>query len=389
MWILCKHGLILLFLLVAMTACAQEADEEIDFTELPQEKLLAFAEDGNAEAQFEMGQRLIMSAEPDEDGAFIVDPGMKDEALIWYEKSAKNGYAEAYNMLGSYHDVWADFPDPEKARGVWEKAIALGSWTAKLNYGNKFYADDQYGEQAYQYLLDVESEAELQEHEKFQSVWHQSLFNIYSFKYAGQDYQPKKAMEHGKKCAYGTNSIAECQFLLARYLDNGWADETNNEEADKLFLAAAERGHSASQWYTGMNYLNGEFFEKDEAKAYDWVRQAAEQEYMDGMISFAVMNATGEGTGINPEAAFQWYEKAAMLGSHHALRGLSYMHLNGEGVPKNIELAVAGLIIASKEDENAEKLLVDGFENYNDNKAAIAEEYKEKILEVKQTYGFD
>jgi len=112
-----------------------------------------------------------------------------------------------------------------------------------------------------------------------------------------------------------------------------------------------------------MYFLNGERVAKDEKAAFEWVKKSAEQEYHDGLISFAVMNALGQGTEIDTTAAFKAYETAASMGSGHAMRGLGSMYCAGEAQTTDRDICAAALILAYEmNDDQAPALLNHFFE---------------------------
>ena len=351
------------------------------------------AKAGDVEAQFQWAARLFWD---DLDGTgentgLGIPEGLLEERIAlaspWYEKSGANGYGDSYAMLAviltSYNN---ENLDKEEATIYLEKGIALGSSLAKLNYAIWYIKDDVRGPTALEYLLDLEKEKNGDPVINLQI--NESLFEVYSYEMAGQERDLQKAVTYGKKCAYADAPSDYCQFLLARYYQNGWAGETDLDKAFALHKGAAVQGEMRSQWRLGMMYLNGEGTEKNDKLAFQWVEQSALQGYENGIISYAVMNAMGEGTEVNPEKAFEWYGKAAKNGSHHALRSIGYMIYQGDGVEENQALGVAAMIVAAEGDENAGKNLRLWFDDYDDNVQAYMREYALLIAQVRQQYGY-
>lgn len=103
------------------------------------------------------------------------------------------------------------------------------------------------------------------------------------------------------------------------------------------------------QWQLGMMHLNGIGTPRNQQEAYRWVAQAAERGSVDGMISRAVMLATGEGVAADPAAARGWYERAARSRRGnwtHALRGLGGMLVVGQGGPADLPRGFGYLLAA-------------------------------------------
>ena len=364
-----------------------DENQLMSFEGFSDDEVFELAKSGDARAQFEMGHRLVLGDIEKAGEANAVSQDAKEEALGWFTKSAENGYAEAYTMLSAYHISWTDEPDIAKAIEYWDKAIELGSWTAKLNYGISLYNNPNHEIKAYKYLIDVADKVEQEIGES--PTYHQSLFEVYSFGRGGQKVQLEKAIQHGKLCAYGENALAYCQFLLGRYYEMGWAEEKDLDKAAELFLSAAEGGNPNAQWKIGMFHLDGSVLEKDEVKAFDWVEKSANGDYLNGMISLAVMHALGQGTPVDDIQSYQWYDKAARLGSYHALRSLAFMTIRGEGVEADQKFGVAALILASEGDENAIVLLRTIFDDYDENSDFYRQQYADKIDEIKLEYGFN
>jgi len=119
-------------------------------------------------------------------------------------------------------------------------------------------------------------------------------------------------------------------------------------------VAAAEstinpNGAAFAQWRVGMLTLEGVGTPADAERAYTWVARAAENGAVYGMISRAVMLATGDGVAIDGAAARLWYQRAAEsgeMGSAHALRSLGGMLARGEGGSIDLPRGYAYLAIA-------------------------------------------
>jgi TPR repeat protein len=99
----------------------------------------------------------------------------------------------------------------------------------------------------------------------------------------------------------------------------------------------------AGQWYEkaialnevlGMNrlaslYFNGQL-EGDPARTLALYQQAADLGYVPAMYNVGVCYETGTGTGIDYEAAAEWYRKAAQLGSEEAAWQLKVLETTGK-----------------------------------------------------------
>jgi TPR repeat protein len=114
-------------------------------------------------------------------------------------------------------------------------------------------------------------------------------------------------------------------------------------------------------WRLGMVHLQGSGTPRNSQEAYRWVVRAADKGSIDGMISRAVMLATGDGVAENKAEARSWYERAARSGEKgwaHALRSLGGMHVIGEGGPVDLPRGFGYLLVAhTAGDELAGKMI--------------------------------
>ncbi|GBB99141.1 hypothetical protein RclHR1_03430002 [Rhizophagus clarus] len=78
-------------------------------------------------------------------------------------------------------------------------------------------------------------------------------------------------------------------------------------------------------------YENGEGTEVDLEKAFCWYQKAAENGNAKAMFNLALCYENGEGTEVDLEKAFCWYQKAAENGDTNAMFILSLCYENGEG----------------------------------------------------------
>ena len=115
--------------------------------------------------------------------------------------------------------------------------------------------------------------------------------------------------------------------------------------AYKEFLAAAQAGHSNSQFNVALMYEQGIGIGKDEKEAVVWYSKAAEQGHAAAQYNLA-FSEYGRGTGIDFAKANDWYRKAAAQGDPLAIGNLGMLYLRGQGVKQNKVVGVA-LLMAS------------------------------------------
>jgi TPR repeat protein len=153
----------------------------------------------------------------------------------------------------------------------------------------------------------------------------------------------------------------------------------DHERALQHAIAAAEatsnlRSAAYAQWRVGMMILDGVDGPPDPGRAYQWVARAADNGAIRGMISRAVMLATGQGVAPSPSDSRSWYQQAAQsgqLGSAHALRALGAMLIIGEGGSIDLPRGYAFLLLAQEGGDPMAAQLIARFQNRIDDRASI------------------
>jgi uncharacterized protein len=282
------------------------------------------------------------------------------------QQAADAGDPEALNALALYVESGVGGePDPLQALELLESALAKGSKAAKLNLGLRLLGKDRpHAQHARGAELLNEVYAESKEPMKAIAAGH--LGRAYAFGLGVTRDIPKGArlLEEGAALPEADPGVL---FLAARARQQGWEGvEPDPERSAAYFRRAAEGGHAAAQWHYGMVLLHGE--PKDEIGAYMWIRKAAEGGDLRGMLSTAVMLATGEGVGENDPEARTWYQRAANdFASAHALRGLGGMLLEGEGGANDTARGWAYITLAADAGEETAKV---GREHFADRVSA-------------------
>ncbi|WP_417477736.1 peptidoglycan-binding protein [Maricaulis sp.] len=112
------------------------------------------------------------------------------------------------------------------------------------------------------------------------------------------------------------------------------ARSTTNSGANTLESAAAD-GNPVARYLLGMRSLDS----GDTATAAILLRRAAEQGVPSAQYRYGKLLETGEGVGIDLEAARRWTERAANAGHRRAMHNLAVMHYYGTGTAVNFDEA--------------------------------------------------
>jgi TPR repeat protein len=124
--------------------------------------------------------------------------------------------------------------------------------------------------------------------------------------------------------------------------------------AYREFRAAAEEGHSDSQFNVGLMFEQGIGVSKDEKEAIVWYRKAAMQGNVHAQYNLAVLYENGRGTEVDFVQANEWYRKAAAHGDPLAIGNLGMLYLRGQGVKVNTIAGLALLLVSATMDSSPE-----------------------------------
>lgn len=126
---------------------------------------------------------------------------------------------------------------------------------------------------------------------------------------------------------------ADAQYRLAVAFSIGEGVPQSNYEAMRWYLRAADGGNANAQHALGSIYQVGAYgATRDISRAYYWYRKAAEQGFMDSMITIGNMLWTGENGLKDYKQAVTWFTKAAEKGDIDSQATLGIAYRDGLGV---------------------------------------------------------
>lgn len=221
----------------------------------------------NAKTQFEIGKMYY-------DGDGRIEQDYK-EAIKWWTKSSKQGYAEAQFYLAVCFNYGLGVVEDAVMAVYWyEKAAEQGHAEAQTNLG--FCYDEGYGVNR-----NIEKAV----------YWY------------------KKAAEQGNMTA---------QYNLACYYYEGKSLLQNYEKAAYWFTKAAEQGDAEAQYNIGVCYANGKGIKQDKERAFYWLMKAAEQNISDAQFEVGQYYENGITIAKDTIQAVYWYTRAAEQGNSDA-----------------------------------------------------------------------
>ncbi len=153
------------------------------------------------------------------------------------------------------------------------------------------------------------------------------------------------------------SKAAEVQNPAAAFI-LGWLNHTgrlvpkNEAVAFRWFKQSAEQGNAAGQCSLGDCLLRGIGTEKDEEQAFRWFKLSAEQGYAAGQCNLGWCFQHGIGTEKDEKQAFRWFKLSAERGESTGQCNLGYCLCEGIGTEKDEEQALYWFK-QSAEQENA------------------------------------
>jgi len=193
------------------------------------EKLKPLAEQGNAEAQFQLGHMHSFAG--------LLHNGEDDkEALKWLRKAAEQGHIKAQFELGNMYQSGLFIPKNGLLAVKWlQKAAEQGHAEAQFYLGEIYNSDAS----VLKFIFKNNMEA---------VKWY------------------RKAAEQGHALA---------QLYSGHMYDDGRGVPQNYKEAAKWYRGAAEQGNPTAQFSLGVMYYEGKGVPQDYVQAHKWFNLSA------------------------------------------------------------------------------------------------------------------
>ena len=269
----------------------------------------------SSDVQYEAVYKALGFANPASQSIVPIGPDAIEANLATLEALAGEGHAASANLLGTiYKSGLPDTvePDPARARALFEAAIETENPEvhpiACLNLAGLLAETAAAKDPVW---LRIRTLAECgRETESLFAAAGKPLALSYIF---AADYEDKISEARPLLEAVIADNPTEghAAFVLAKGLEHAWfGGPSEPEAACAAYETASDAGDVRAHWHAGMCYLNGTGVEADEEQAFQRVVQSARANQLNGLISAAVMLATGQGVGLDPSSAAQFYEQA-------------------------------------------------------------------------------
>ena len=306
--------------LKAMTQGYEGAKEK--FYSFYSKKLEKKAKEGDAEAQYEVGNCYLNAKDVKRD---------IEEAAEWYLKSMTQGHEGAKTMFYSFYSKKL------------EKRAKDKDAQAQYELGNFYFAGkgvEKDTETAAEWYLKALEQGHEGAKEKFYSFYSKELEKRAKKGDAEAQYQIGNGYLEGLRVKRDTETAAEW-FLKAMRQNHEGAKEKFYSFYSKELEKRAKGGDARAQYETGNCYFNGNIVKKDNDTAAEWYLKAMLQNHEDAKAKFysfyskellkraksgdaeaqfQVGNSyyTGTGTKIDTEEAAEWYLEAKTKGHEGA-----------------------------------------------------------------------
>jgi|GEM_PF-3329125 len=159
-----------------------------------------------------------------------------------------------------------------------------------------------------------------------------------------------------------------CVFVLTAFHMPAFADQKKCKARYKAELfdqaltacrEAAIQGDSASKFYLGMMYLNGQGIAKNDQIATRLIQESAQLGNLDAVRKMGALHQSGTLISKNHRKACDNWAQLASSGSAHGQERLGVCYLMGRGREKNMKLGYAYLSLAAKQGDTAAKYIID------------------------------
>ena len=304
------------------------------------------AEDGNAEAQYQLGVHYAS-------GGVIAKDIFK--ATWWIQKAAKHKHPAAQYMLGCHYS---------EGLGVTANQYKAVEWFQKSAKEEHMEAQYMLGCHYSEGLGVAADQVKAVEwFRKAAEKGHMKAQYLLGCHYSeGLGITPDlfAAVKWFRKAA--EQGFVEAQYVLAHCFGEGKGIVSDHGETVKWFRKAAEQGHTEAQFQLGECYFYGRGVSANRTEGVKWFRKAAEQGHAEGQYKLGRCYFYGRGVLANRPEAEKWFLKAAEQGCTKAVGYLAHRtpatppQITEHQAPRSIDLYSGSWCDSlTKPDPNKEK----------------------------------
>lgn len=256
-------------------------------------------------------------------GYYYLREGEDEKGISYLTQSSAAGYAMSYHVLGEYYLSNAE------EEGNIQKGMSNMTTAAELGYAPSqwnlvsIYHDGEIVPEDYdkaRYWLD----------KCLASNFPQAHYGMGKCLFCGDMYEQDyaQALEHLRTAVERGVHEADALYIQLRW--NGHGVEADRGEVVRVFAALAERNDAIAMWQLYMFYTDESFENHDTAKAIDYLKQSASQGYIDAIAQLAWHYYWGEGVEKDVRLAVGLYKSAAEAGNLGSVMALARCYIAGE-----------------------------------------------------------
>lgn len=252
------------------------------------DELLKVAEQGDAQAQYLLGQYF--------DEGIIVDKNLHD-AFYWYQKSAQQNNIKAELAVAKCFKNGTGVEESEfEAFNLYQKLanqeIAEAQYYLGLCYYEGIGTDENAEEAYYWYHKSAKQNFPLAEFTVGQCLlWGDGII----------ENNDDALFWLERAC---THNFSEAYYLIGKCFERGWGTEINLNSALSNYLKASELGYSDAQFKTGWFYEKGIGTAVNIKRAFYFYKLAASNQNRYGRYKLATCYRSGSGTNVDHFEAF-------------------------------------------------------------------------------------
>lgn len=256
-------------------------------------------------------------------GCYYLQEGEEEKGIRYLTQSGATGYSQSYHALGEYY-LWHVKEEDNIQKGISnlttaaEQGYAPSQWDLAGIYHDGQFVPKDYDKARYWLDKCLASDYPAAHYCMGMSLVNGDMYE--------QDYA--KALEHLRTAvAYGVHD-ADAPYISLRWNGNGV--EADREEVVKVFTTLADSNDAIALWQLYMLYIDESYENHDTAKAIDYLKLSASQGYTDALAQLAWHYYWGEGVEKDVRLAINLYTSAAEAGSLGAAVKLARSYITGE-----------------------------------------------------------
>lgn len=272
------------------------------------------------------------------------------------------------------------------------RAAQEGKLSDQMNLGYMYLYGTNGVEQNYEKAFEYYTMAAAQN----DSIALNNLGSLY-FSGIGTSRNTRKAIELFQQAAELGNDNAAVNLAFI-YLTGGTKDEQRNVKAIELYKQAAKQGNNIAKFMLGYAYYKGFVVDTDYAKAYQLIKESAEDDVLidEAQMVQGEMLIEGIGTVQNYQKGVGLIRAAAGQGNLEAIMVAAKIYALGKYVPQNLLMSHALYNIAAAHDvagaaefrdEVASKLKLEQLTQAQTNAQQFTPNPSELTTYIRKTFG--